>query len=296
MWYDNSMKKLALIISSIIFLSGLIYLGYIFRARLDKNPAGLEINTTPPASIYLDEELLGTSPYSSQSLRAGTYHLKLVPDSAGSNPLPTWEIKLELQPSTTTAINYHFAESLGLSSSTILQFERLAGSGTQLSVITEPDATSINLDGQPLGFSPLTAYSLSPGEHLLVLSTPGYQDQSLNLKAAEGYNLIVKAKLAASELVLQEPLPTVEPSPSASDSAIATPSAVLVKPYVVILETGTGWLRVRQEPSASATELGKANVGETLKYLGISSEDGWFKVEFEGSQGWVSGRYANLIK
>ena len=65
---------------------------------------------------------------------------------------------------------------------------------------------------------------------------------------------------------------------------------------MIINETGTGWLRVRKDPSASSEELGKANVGEKLKYLGDTTDTGWFKVEFESQPGYVSGRYITLVK
>ena len=83
--------------------------------------------------------------------------------------------------------------------------------------------------------------------------------------------------------------------------SLSSPSPVaqatdLPKPYVVIGETETGWLRVRREPSGTAEELGKANTGEKLKYLGESTDLGWHKIEFEGSVGYVSGKYVTLVK
>jgi uncharacterized protein YgiM (DUF1202 family) len=55
-------------------------------------------------------------------------------------------------------------------------------------------------------------------------------------------------------------------------------------------------LRIRKESSGSSDELGKANTGEKLKYLGESTDLGWHKIEFEGSVGWVSGKYATIVK
>ncbi|EKD79974.1 MAG: hypothetical protein ACD_40C00234G0003 [uncultured bacterium] len=64
----------------------------------------------------------------------------------------------------------------------------------------------------------------------------------------------------------------------------------------MIGETGTGWLRVRKEASGTSDELGKANTGEKLKYLGESTDLGWHQVEFEGNSGWVSGKYVTVVK
>jgi uncharacterized protein YgiM (DUF1202 family) len=58
----------------------------------------------------------------------------------------------------------------------------------------------------------------------------------------------------------------------------------------------SGGLNVRKDASSSSDVLGKAAISEKLKYLGETTEAGWFKVEFEGSTGWVSGKYVTLVK
>lgn len=58
----------------------------------------------------------------------------------------------------------------------------------------------------------------------------------------------------------------------------------------------SGGLNVRKDASSSSDVLGKAKIGEKLKYSGETTEAGWFKVEFEGSTGWVSGKYVTLVK
>ncbi len=64
-------------------------------------------------------------------------------------------------------------------------------------------------------------------------------------------------------------------------------------PKVLVLETGTGFLRVRSGPGKTFSEVGKATPGETYDYLG--EESGWFKIDFNGSEGWVSGQYAQKL-
>ncbi|MFH1244174.1 MAG: SH3 domain-containing protein, partial [bacterium] len=102
-------------------------------------------------------------------------------------------------------------------------------------------------------------------------------------------------KLASATITLTSPAissASAVPSPSAIDHQPLT----IDKPYVLIGETGTGWLRVRKDASGTSDELGKANTGEKLKYLGESTDLGWHQVEFEGSQGWVSGKYTTIVK
>ena len=61
-----------------------------------------------------------------------------------------------------------------------------------------------------------------------------------------------------------------------------------------ILETGTGWLRVRDEPSLTGVEVAKATVGESYSVLETGEE--WFKIKIDETiSGWVSATYVKLL-
>jgi len=64
-------------------------------------------------------------------------------------------------------------------------------------------------------------------------------------------------------------------------------------PQVLILETGTGFLRVRSGPGKNYSEVGRVAPGEQYEYLGEGS--GWFKIKFKGGEGWVSGEFAKKL-
>lgn len=64
-------------------------------------------------------------------------------------------------------------------------------------------------------------------------------------------------------------------------------------PKVQILETGVGFLRVRSGPGKSYAEIGRATPGE--KYTHLGEQSGWFKIDFHGRDGWVSGDYARKL-
>ncbi len=63
-----------------------------------------------------------------------------------------------------------------------------------------------------------------------------------------------------------------------------------------ILDTGVGFLNIRQEPSLSAKVLKKAKPGETFEYQDI--KDNWYKIILTASPsaGWVFGDYVEEIK
>lgn len=71
-----------------------------------------------------------------------------------------------------------------------------------------------------------------------------------------------------------------------------TPSDLLNQ--VEILETGTGWLRVRSEASLNGEEIGRVNVGE--KYKIAEEVEGWYKITLtDGKTGWISSQYAKKL-
>lgn len=284
------MYKALLIIISSIFLSGCNIKNFFVTP-----PAGLVISSTPTSTVFLNDENQGETPFQQSQLKPGTYILKLVP--TGSSNFASYETKLDLTSGTSTVISRSFAESELDASGYTLSLVQESPDETSLSIISDPDLTSITLDGTPRGFTPLSRLSVPPGPHTLLISSPGYQTQELTVTTMKGYNLIVNFKLAASVITLTPPQPaTVSASPSVSPTPSSSPISDIPKPYVVIGETETGWLRVRSDASGSSAELGKANTGEKLKYLGVSSESGWHKIEFEGQVGYVSGKYVTLVK
>jgi len=63
---------------------------------------------------------------------------------------------------------------------------------------------------------------------------------------------------------------------------------------VVIGETPTGWLRVREGPAIDYPEIAKVYSGESFPLL--EEIENWYKIELEGRiNGWISAKYANKI-
>lgn len=124
-------------------------------------------------------------------------------------------------------------------------------------------------------------------------------------------------KPSASPSPKTSPSPKASPSPSPKASASPSPSAKttpsptpqsgvisgaansseLEVPYVKILESGTGWLRVRSEPAASGdNEVAKVKVGTYFKFI-EKNDAGWTKIEHQsGQEGWVASKYTQLTE
>lgn len=279
----------------IVFL--LVILGAIFyffykKAGLFQSPAGLQIRSQAPATVYLNNKNVGDTPYINNNLKPTLYHIRLQPKDSH---LQSYETSLHLTPKLTTVINRFLLFPGGYS----LHFQPAPKKQAFLTVITNPDSVKVNFDSQPLGLSPLVKKALAPGDHSLVLSHIGYKDLSLHFRLITGYELIVKAELTPLTLIFQHTASaTTSATPSAqkqSSSSATSSASRLTPPYVVIQQTGTGWLRVRQKPSTSSPELGKVDVGSKLKFI-KSNESGWYQIIFHNQKAWISGKYAKIYR
>jgi hypothetical protein len=304
--------NLAIVTFSAIFLGGCS-----LNLTFDKRPSGLKIDTLPKAEVFLNDKSVGETPYANSNIKAGDYILKLVPVATDSATANIWETKLTLSPQTTTLVNRTFSTSDMDVESSIIELKPLNNkSQTVFSVISDPDAINVTLDGKSYGYTPVSKLDLAPGDHALVVSSPGFKPQNLSVKAASGYNLLLTIKLAAlsfPELTAVMPSPTqsaqpsISPSPSASTKTSSSPASspatsaqpLVAKPYVVISDTPDtqrlGGLNVREEASSTSSPLGLAKIGDKLPYLDQNAT-GWYQVTFSGKSGWVSGKYSTIVK
>jgi hypothetical protein len=282
------MKKILIITLAALFLGGCTP-----KDLFVKPSAGLEISSIPGSTVFINEVNKGETPFSDKNMKPGAYTIKLVPSS--TDGLSIYETSINLVSNASTIISRNLAASELDASGYTLQLQEDISGGTYLSIISDPDYVNITIDDKPSGFTPLSKFAINPGSHTLLITSPGYLEQKLSVNTVTGFNLIVNFKLASQTITLAQPI-VATPSASIAPSSVPVVTSNIPKPYVVINETGTGWLRIRKEASGSSDELGKANTGEKLKYLGDSTELGWFKIEFEGGIGWVSGKYVTLVK
>ena len=299
------------ILLSSIFLSGctLPFIG-------GRKQAALQVTATPQAAVFLDGEHLGSTPYFDEKLKPGDYTLKLVPE--GENNLP-WEAKIKLVSGILTVVSRELGESIDSSSGYVLSLEEVPGKkNTSLVVVSEPDGAVVKVDGEPKGFAPIAVENISTGEHLLVVSSPGYVEKNIKAKTIEGYKLTATVQLAKEpEVETEEKEEDEEATESAEleeeieeetkeepeEEETASPSAYLEdelpKPYVKIKNTPTGWLNVRSEPSTAKKEesiLTKVDPGEVFPFV-ESTANGWYRIEYkDGEEGWIAGQYAELYK
>lgn len=272
---------LIVVISVLIFIAAILFAIGFFQPK----PGGIRINTSSPASVYINGTLIGKTPYSGTH-ETGEISLKIVPDSS-SGPLFPYETKLTLSPGVETVVDRDFGASEEKSAGDVIYFEKESGGETSLAVISTPDNAQISLDGVVRGFTPYKTATISPAQHKILIKAAGYEDRTVDVKVVSGYRLNVFVKLAKSDEVQASPTPTPQ-----------------VKTYIEIQNTPTGFLRVRTEPGSSGQEIAQVKPGERYLFLDEDVATGWFKIQYQdpapglpnGITGWVSNEYSKKIE
>lgn len=306
------MKKpwlIGLIVFLVLALVGLVLKSKFFS---QPGPGALQISSIPKATVFLNDSQVGITPFYDDKLPPGDYALKLVPE-AGGEASETWESQVTVSSNILTVVNQTLADGEHSSSGEIISLEKYGGKDTSsLAVVSIPDKAVVKIDGEPKGFSPVIV-ELVPGAHQVTVFAPGYEERLVPANTVAGYKLTVNVKLAQAIEGIQEPEDDVQgdsdedkedteetkeseetatPTPKETSSSQATPPA---KPYVIIKETPTSWLRVRSEPGMNGEELAKADEGEMFPYL-EEEDNGWYLIEYEeDEEGWISGTYADLV-
>ena len=307
------LKKL-LFIGFTIGLSALFLSGCTLPSLNKKAGLQVSISGGDKANIFVDGMNIGQTPYSGDNLKPGRKTVKLVPETPNE---ATYETTLTLSGGNITVMTWTFGKTLDESGGEVFELSKATNKNkNELSIVTNPDNIIVKVDGQTKGLSPLILDDLAEGLHSLTVTAPGYVERTSNPKLVKGYRLTVTSKLArepfggainatpsATPVTSPSPIPKTSPKPTprsmpttnATSSGTTTgviSASIKTLPYVEIIESGTGWLRVRDSADGNAQELTKLSVGSTVPYMN-ETLSGWLKVEYQtGKQGWVSGKYA----
>jgi hypothetical protein len=281
------MKVFKIVIIVLISLGTFAVAFYFLTSYLKEKPGGILIDTTPAASVYVNGVLVGSTPFKG-SFPAGQITLKLVPKVTDQDLVP-YETRITLVSGVETVVRREFAVSEDDSSGDILSFDKEGAKKAGLYVISIPANAQVSIDGTVQGFTPLKISSISPAQHRITVKAPGYLDRVMTVQTFEGLRLTVFAKLGRAKEV-----PTsFEITPSTQEQP---------KIYVKILETPTGYLRVRTLPGSAGDEIAEVKSGSEYPYLGRDVVTGWYKIQYqepapglpEGITGWVSNQYSQI--
>lgn len=273
-------RVLILVLGLVLIASGGI--SFLFRDKFIGGKAGLLIESRPSATVYVDGEQVGTTPYEVERA-SGEISLRLVP-VATDGPLAPWNAKVVLTEGITTVVRRDFGTIDEESSGEIMSFEKILPSAAELVAVSTPDAAALFIDGVNKGFTPKKVESVGVGEHRLTFSHPAFLDREIVVKTETGYKLVVTSFLAKDKNFVDEE----------KDQGVLSEEK---KTMVEILDTPTGFLRVRKEATTGSVEVGQVKPGESFEFIEESGDGGWFKIKYEKEkEGWVSSTYSKKIE
>ncbi len=258
----------------------------------------LRVDSSPETTVFLDDKNIGKTPYRDK-VQAGQYTLKLIPDSTTSQT--QWQGRVTIGQNLLTYVNADISDSELTTAVDIVWLEKITSAQSELAVTTNPDGATVLVDDVVKGVTPLSIQDIAAGDHDVSITSVGFLTRTLKIKMTPGYRLLADLKLALSpgsstseatpEATLT-PVPTGKTKTSTQSGAQKTPPA---KPYVVIKDTPTGFLRVRVDPSTTATEAARVNPGDMFTI--VDSQNGWYQINYDGTNnGWVSGQYVDKVE
>lgn len=276
----NMKRVLVLLLGLFLIAAGGI--SFLFRDRFVGTHAGLLIESVPSATVYIDGEQAGTTPYQIERT-PGEVSLRLVP-IATDGPLAPWDTRVVLAEGIRTVVRREFETEDEESRGEIMSFEKIPAHTAELVVVSVPDATTLLIDGTNKGFTPKKVENVGVGEHRLVFSHPGFLDREILVKAEAGYKLVVTSFLGRDKDFVGE----------GKDKEVLLMEE---KTMVGIKDTPTGFLRVREKAATSSPEVAQVKPGKSFELIEESSDGGWFKIRYEkDKEGWVSSTYSKKIE
>lgn len=295
-------KKLLFLLGLIVVFILFVAVRFVYTSQRSRE-GRLQIISSPHANVIIDNKAVGRTPYEA-SMVTGEYVIKLVPNQNEASKSATWQGKIHIYHNTRTYVSREIGTNMVNSSGVILTVQKMDTASKkdtgQIEIRTEPDGSIVYLDDEEQGISPLILSDVSEGEHELSVFSPGFFRRSQKVLVEDGYKVLADYQLAIDPT--HKRVVKVKKSPEATDEAAlkdAEPTQT-DKPKVSlksieILQTGTGWLRVRSAPTVSASESAKVNPGDTFDVL--EEKAGWYKIEYEdGADGWISSQYTREVK
>ena len=196
-------------------------------------------------------------------MEVGDYTVRLEKGNA------SWQGRVKLTFGTVTVVNRDLASDPASSAGEILTLNK----GKGLTIISSPSEAQVEIDGKSYDNTPVIV-DIATGEHTILVSHANYLKRSIPADLPNNFNLTVSVDLALSEADLT-----------------TTPTSVITQtPEVLVKNTPTGFLRVRDKPNLNGKEIDQVKPGEILILL--EEQGAWDRVRLsDGTEGFVSSSY-----
>lgn len=231
--------------------------------------AGLRVSSMPEgAKVFVNEKEVGQTPYENTTLTNKEYTIRVSENEA------QWQGKVKLNFGTMTIINREISKNTTMAIGEVLSLEK----GKGVTVLSSPNTADIEIEGKYYGKTPLHL-DVEPKEYTFLISKQGFLKRSIKATVPENYRLILNVDLSISELDLTN---------------IST-QAITETPKLIVKNTPTGFLRVRDKASLSGKEIAQVSPGDELVLL--EELPSWDRVRLsDGKEGYVFVSYVEKKK
>ena len=269
--------------SAIFLLAVILFGAVLFILSKNKEKGALQVTSEPKSNVYINGKKVGQTPFRTSDVKdmlaTGEYTIKLVPISGNFQP---FEQKITIYPKILTVIDRNFGPT-GLENGSIISLKEIAEKKqAQISIVSFPDSAQVFLDNNLQGQTPMLLKNITESDHEIRLSREGYKDKISLIKTVLGYKLEMLVFMG------------INPNIASASSAINSPSSSTSAAFsakILILNTPTGFLRVRQDASLAAPEVMRIKPGDTYDLL--EEKDKWYKIKInDNTSGWISAQYA----
>ena len=259
-----------------LVLALVVFFSLVFFLNQNEGKGVLQVTSVPKSAVYLNGKLMGDTPLEAKTmLKVGDYTLKIVPKSGNFQP---FEDKITIYKSAITVADRTFADS-GQSEGSIITLSQISDKDGEILVLSFPDGATVSLDNDPKGKTPILLKNITESDHDLLVGKEGYKDNLLKIRTKLGYKLTTLISLGIS------------PLQASGSGDLKNDSSVPSVQKIVILNTPTGFLRVRADATLGSLEVGRVNPGDTFDLL--DEKNNWFQIKLnDGKLGWVSSDYA----
>lgn len=291
------MKRKIIVLAGLVGLFILFILARFFIFDSPSATGRIKILSSPTAGVFINDVGVGKTPYEDR-LEPGEYTIRLIPEGEATESVK-WEGKVQIHAHTLTYVSREMGTTELTSAGEILTVVKMdnkpKGETGEIELITDPPGAIVFLDNEEKGVAPLILQGIPVGEHELAVYLPGFFRRTKKIKIdKKGYRV-----QAAIKMALDKTHKTLEDELKKA-ALEATKEAELKEGEVqtetlTILDTPTGFLNVRAEPSVSGEKVAEVTPGE--EYIYSEEDSGWYKILLEGeTNGWVHGDYVKLNK
>lgn len=283
---SNLSAKLLLLTILFVGFIGFIFVRYIFLDN-QKSEGEISILSSPKTSIFIDNQALGKPTPYKQKIKVGEYLIKLIPQEATATA--SWQGKVRVYKGALTFINRELGSTDVTSSGEVFTITKMEkspkGNMGEILVETDPTGAIVYVDNDEKGVAPLLLSDVPAGTHELSVFLPGFFRRTQKVNVTKGNRVNAEFKLAIDQSQKRVELPKKEASQSAQ-----TKTTFKIK----VSETGTGFLRVRSEPSISSSESAQVKPGDEFTVL--EEKNSWYRIEYSNNkEGWISAEYTEKI-